>query len=89
RALPALAGKLAELSESGCLFPDGEKVGKEEEEEEEEEGISEVVLREYSTMQNGCFYGRCLGFQVRLLGSFGRFWEFWGIFGDFLGNFWE
>ncbi|XP_068856078.1 hormone-sensitive lipase-like, partial [Aphelocoma coerulescens] len=34
-----------------------------EEEEEEEEGISEVVLREYSTMHNGCFYGRCLGFQ--------------------------
>ncbi|NWW23684.1 LIPS lipase, partial [Falcunculus frontatus] len=66
RALLVLAGRLAELSEPGCLFPDGEKVGKEEEEEEEEEeeGISEVVLREYSTMHNGCFYGRCLGFQV-------------------------
>ncbi|NXL73856.1 LIPS lipase, partial [Leptocoma aspasia] len=63
RALLVLAGKMAEISKPGCLFPDGEKVGKEEE-EEEEEGISEVVLREYSTMHNGCFYGRCLGFQV-------------------------
>ncbi|XP_071277272.1 hormone-sensitive lipase-like isoform X2 [Agelaius tricolor] len=70
RALTVLALKMAEISKPGCLFPDGEKVRKElgkdeeeEEEEEEEEGISEVVLREYSTMHNGCFYGRCLGFQ--------------------------
>ncbi|KAM9250326.1 LOW QUALITY PROTEIN: hormone-sensitive lipase-like [Cariama cristata] len=35
----------------GCLFPP------------EEDGLSELVLREYSTMHNGCFYGRCLGFQ--------------------------
>ncbi|NXH52628.1 LIPS lipase, partial [Rhabdornis inornatus] len=80
RALLVLASKMAAVSEPGCLFPDGEKVGKEEEEEEEEEeeGISEVVLREYSTMQNGCFYGRCLGFQVSGLGAFRGFWEFLG-----------
>ncbi|NWI61841.1 LIPS lipase, partial [Calyptomena viridis] len=70
RALLCLAGRLLEVSKPGCLFPDGEKVEKcvgkeeEEEEEEEEEGVSELVLREYSTMHNGCFYGRCLGFQV-------------------------
>ncbi|NWI36324.1 LIPS lipase, partial [Picathartes gymnocephalus] len=87
RALLVLAGKMAELSKPGCLFPDGEKVLKEEneeeeEEEEEEEGISEVVLREYSTMHNGCFYGRCLGFQVR-----GEAGGCLGIFGNFLGIF--
>ncbi|NXV59306.1 LIPS lipase, partial [Molothrus ater] len=88
RALTVLALKMAEISKPGCLFPDGEKVRKElekdeeEEEEEEEEGISEVVLREYSTMHNGCFYGRCLGFQVRNLGSF---WDFFGFFFYFLG----
>ncbi|NXJ30428.1 LIPS lipase, partial [Dicrurus megarhynchus] len=80
------------LSRPGCLFPDGGKVGKEEEEEEEEEeeGISEVVLREYSTMHNGCFYGRCLGFQVRVwrffwdfLGVSGVVWESWNFFGIF------
>ncbi|NXS17430.1 LIPS lipase, partial [Mystacornis crossleyi] len=76
RALLVLAGKLAELSEPGCLFPDGQK---------EEEGISEVVLREYSTMHNGCFYGRCLGFQVR--GSGDGFGSFGGIFGEFSGIF--
>ncbi|NXA68299.1 LIPS lipase, partial [Mohoua ochrocephala] len=94
RALLVLAGKLAEVSEAGCLFPDGGKVEDEEEEEEdgeeeeeEEEGISEVVLREYSTMQNGCFYGRCLGFQVRGFGGFlGKFGGFGG-FGKF-GEFW-
>ncbi|XP_039566005.1 hormone-sensitive lipase-like, partial [Passer montanus] len=68
RALVVLAAKMAAMAEPGCLFPDGEKVRKdleeEEEEEEGEEGISEVVLREYSTMHNGCFYGRCLGFQM-------------------------
>ncbi|NXL21377.1 LIPS lipase, partial [Setophaga kirtlandii] len=89
RALTVLALKMADVSKAGCLFPDGEKVRKELEEEEEEEeedgeeGISEVVLREYSTMHNGCFYGRCLGFQVRNLGgtvrSSGIFWGFFGI----------
>ncbi|NWV42608.1 LIPS lipase, partial [Grantiella picta] len=74
RALLVLAGRMAELSKPGCLFPDGETAGQEE--EEEEEGISEVVLREYSTMHNGCFYGRCLGFQVSVLG-------FFRIFGNF------
>ncbi|XP_064557220.1 hormone-sensitive lipase-like, partial [Zonotrichia leucophrys gambelii] len=70
RAMAVLAVKMAEVSKDGRLFPDGEKVRKdleeeEEEEEEEEDGesISEVVLREFSTMHNGCFYGRCLGFQ--------------------------
>ncbi|XP_048149193.1 hormone-sensitive lipase, partial [Corvus hawaiiensis] len=63
RALLALAARMAQVARGGCLFPDGVKQQQEEEEEEEEEGISEVVLREYSTMQNGCFYGRCLGFQ--------------------------
>ncbi|NXR18681.1 LIPS lipase, partial [Cinclus mexicanus] len=84
RALLVLAGKMAAVSKPGCLFPDG---GEEEEEEEEEEGISEVVLREYSTMHNGCFYGRCLGFQVRAFrGSGGGFGVFRGIFWGFLGR---
>ncbi|NXR46698.1 LIPS lipase, partial [Hippolais icterina] len=87
RALLVLAGKMAEMAKPGRLFPDGEKVGKDEEEEEEEEeeegeGISEVVLREYSTMQNGCFYGRCLGFQVSNLGILGDFGGIFGIFFD-------
>ncbi|NXF84371.1 LIPS lipase, partial [Sclerurus mexicanus] len=71
RALLCLARRLLEVSKPGCLFPDGEKVGKEEE-EEEEEGVSELVLREKSTMHNGCFYGRCLGFQVRAGGVWGH-----------------
>ncbi|NXT42168.1 LIPS lipase, partial [Pelecanoides urinatrix] len=52
RALLWLAQRLLAHSRPGCLFPP------------EEEGLSELMLREYSTMQNGCFYGRCLGFQV-------------------------
>ncbi|NWT16833.1 LIPS lipase, partial [Vireo altiloquus] len=88
RALLVLAGRLAELSKPGRLFPDGgEEEDGEEEEEQEEEGISEVVLREYSTMQNGCFYGRCLGFQVRRLGNLGGFgavWGFWRCLGVFV-----
>ncbi|NWV24222.1 LIPS lipase, partial [Origma solitaria] len=81
RALLVLAGRMAELSKAGRLFPDGETAGKdEEEEEEEEEGISAVVLREYSTMHNGCFYGRCLGFQVSVRGVWGFFWIFLEIF---------
>ncbi|NXR71757.1 LIPS lipase, partial [Pycnonotus jocosus] len=87
RALLVLAGKMAEMAKPGRLFPDG---GEEEEEEEQgkEEGISEVVLREYSTMHNGCFYGRCLGFQVRISGIWGDFWELLG-FGGFFGIFWS
>ncbi|NXG09016.1 LIPS lipase, partial [Sakesphorus luctuosus] len=64
-ALLCLARRLLEGTKPGCLFPDGEK---EEEEDGGEEGVSELVLREFSTMQNGCFYGRCLGFQVRFWG---------------------
>ncbi|NXL12819.1 LIPS lipase, partial [Mesembrinibis cayennensis] len=52
RALLCLAQRLLAHNRSGCLFP------------LEEDGLSEQVLREYSTMHNGCFYGRCLGFQV-------------------------
>ncbi|NXN34569.1 LIPS lipase, partial [Nycticryphes semicollaris] len=58
RALLCLAQRLLVRNPPGCLFPS------EEDEEDEEEGLSRTVLREYSTMRNGCFYGRCLGFQV-------------------------
>ncbi|KAK4805270.1 hypothetical protein QYF61_002896 [Mycteria americana] len=51
RALLCLAQRLLAHNRPGCLFPP------------EEDGLSELVLREYSTMHNGCFYGRCLGFQ--------------------------
>ncbi|XP_062454740.1 hormone-sensitive lipase [Rhea pennata] len=51
RALLYLAQRLLAHNRPGCLFP------------HEEGGLSELVLREYSTMHNGCFYGRCLGFQ--------------------------
>ncbi|XP_074874802.1 hormone-sensitive lipase isoform X2 [Buteo buteo] len=51
RALLCLAQRLLANNRPGCLFP------------LEEDGLSELVLREYSTMHNGCFYGRCLGFQ--------------------------
>ncbi|NXE71839.1 LIPS lipase, partial [Calcarius ornatus] len=88
RALVVLATKMAEMAKPGRLFPDVEEEKEDEEEEEEggEEGISEVVLREYSTMHNGCFYGRCLGFQVR---NFGFFSVLLGFFGIFLGIFWD
>ncbi|NXE71853.1 LIPS lipase, partial [Calcarius ornatus] len=96
RALVVLATKMAEMAKPGRLFPDVEEEKEDEEEEEEEggeEGISEVVLREYSTMHNGCFYGRCLGFQVRnlggTLGPSGFFWDFLGIFLGFFGDFWR
>lgn len=52
RALLYLAQRLLARSRPGCLFLP------------EEDGVSELVLREYCTMRNGCFYGRCLGFQV-------------------------
>ncbi|NXV24958.1 LIPS lipase, partial [Cepphus grylle] len=51
RALLCLAQRLLAQNRPGCLFPT------------EEDGLSEMMLREYSTMHNGCFYGRCLGFQ--------------------------
>ncbi|XP_054667755.1 hormone-sensitive lipase isoform X2 [Grus americana] len=51
RALLCLAQRLLAHNRPGCLFPP------------EDDGLSELVLREYSTMHNGCFYGRCLGFQ--------------------------
>ncbi|XP_071656640.1 hormone-sensitive lipase isoform X1 [Patagioenas fasciata] len=51
RALLGLAERLLASSPPGCLFPP------------EEAGMGPVVLRECSTMRNGCFYGRCLGFQ--------------------------
>ncbi|NWU88332.1 LIPS lipase, partial [Onychorhynchus coronatus] len=90
RAVLCLAGRMLQVARPGSLFPDGDEAegereagGKEEEEEEEKEGMSELVLREYSTMHNGCFYGRCLGFQVRFGGRFGVFgvlgmWEWDG-----------
>ncbi|XP_074023481.1 hormone-sensitive lipase, partial [Numenius arquata] len=53
RALLCLAQRLLTHNRPGCLFPAGEGG----------EGLSQAVLREYSTMSNGCFYGRCLGFQ--------------------------
>ncbi|NXX78136.1 LIPS lipase, partial [Urocolius indicus] len=56
RALLCLAKKLMEKNPPGSLFP-GEG-------DEEGDGLSQMVLREYSTMSNGCFYGRCIGFQV-------------------------
>ncbi|XP_074670001.1 hormone-sensitive lipase isoform X3 [Strix aluco] len=62
RALLCLAQRLLAQNRPGCLFPP------------EEDGLSELVLREYSTMHNGCFYGRCLGFQTIAIGlvSFGE-----------------
>ncbi|XP_075345486.1 hormone-sensitive lipase isoform X2 [Mycteria americana] len=62
RALLCLAQRLLAHNRPGCLFPP------------EEDGLSELVLREYSTMHNGCFYGRCLGFQTIAIGlvSFGE-----------------
>ncbi|XP_066843120.1 LOW QUALITY PROTEIN: hormone-sensitive lipase [Anser cygnoides] len=73
RALLCLAQRVLARSEPGCLFPP------------EESGLSEAVLKEYSTMHNGCFYGRCLGFQVRgrlFRGASGGFRGVWRGFGD-------
>lgn len=56
RALVYLAQRLLTHNRPGCLFHD------------EEDGLSEQVLQEYVTMHKGCFYGRCMGFQVRLWG---------------------
>ncbi|XP_037236611.1 hormone-sensitive lipase [Falco rusticolus] len=51
RALLGLAQRLLARNRPGCLFPP------------EGDGLAQLVLREYSTMHNACFYGRCLGFQ--------------------------
>lgn len=51
RALLCLAQGVLASSPQGALFAS------------EESGLGEAVLREYSTMHSGCFYGRCLGFQ--------------------------
>ncbi len=32
---------------------------------QEEGGLSERFVQEYISMHKACFYGRCLGFQVR------------------------
>lgn len=69
RALLYLAQRLLAQHPPGCLFPElpsaetpatttanGASAGP---------GLTELMLREYSTMHKGCFYGRCLGFQVR------------------------
>ncbi|NXG95122.1 LIPS lipase, partial [Stercorarius parasiticus] len=71
RALLCLAQRLLAQNRPGCLFP------------AEEDGLSELVLREYSTMHNGCFYGRCLGFQVapRMEGAGTRGWDGVGRWG--------
>ncbi|XP_042295971.1 hormone-sensitive lipase isoform X2 [Sceloporus undulatus] len=51
RALVYLAQRLLTHNRPGYLF------------NHEERGLSEQFLREYITMQKGCFYGRCMGFQ--------------------------
>lgn len=55
RALLYLAQRMVEENSDGNLFV------------REESDLSERFVREYSTMHKGCFYGRCLGFQVRLV----------------------
>ncbi|XP_062996086.1 hormone-sensitive lipase isoform X2 [Elgaria multicarinata webbii] len=51
RALVYLAQRLLTQNRPGCLF------------NHEDRGLSEQFLQEYITMQKGCFYGRCMGFQ--------------------------
>lgn len=55
RALMYLAQRLLHDNGHGNLFF------------QEESGLSQSFVREYASMHKGCFYGRCLGFQVRLL----------------------
>lgn len=52
RALLCFAQRLLTANRHGDLFF------------RQERGLSEEFLKEYSTMHKGCFYGRCLGFQV-------------------------
>nr|XP_060640196.1 hormone-sensitive lipase-like [Anolis sagrei ordinatus] len=56
RALVYLAQRLLTQNRPGSLF------------NHEERGLSQLFLREYTAMQKGCFYGRCMGFQVRVHG---------------------
>ncbi|XP_067317344.1 hormone-sensitive lipase [Anolis sagrei] len=51
RALVYLAQRLLTQNRPGSLF------------NHEEQGLSQLFLREYTAMQKGCFYGRCMGFQ--------------------------
>ncbi|XP_026537248.1 hormone-sensitive lipase isoform X2 [Notechis scutatus] len=51
RALVYLAQHLLTQNRPGYLF------------NHEDRGLSEQFLQEYITMQKGCFYGRCMGFQ--------------------------
>lgn len=53
RALMYLARRMLHDNHHGDLFF------------HDESGLSETFVREYSSMHKGCFYGRCLGFQVR------------------------
>lgn len=52
RALAYYAERLLATNQPGALFFDGD------------EGLTTDFLREYITLHKGCFYGRCLGFQV-------------------------
>lgn len=54
RALLYLAQRMLHDNSHGNLFF------------QDESGLSESFVREYASMHKGCFYGRCLGFQVRL-----------------------
>ncbi|XP_076008655.1 hormone-sensitive lipase isoform X1 [Genypterus blacodes] len=51
RALLYLAQRMLQDNKDGNLFF------------QDESGLSEIFVREYSSMHKGCFYGRCLGFQ--------------------------
>uniref|UniRef100_A0A2K5NDV8 Hormone-sensitive lipase n=1 Tax=Cercocebus atys TaxID=9531 RepID=A0A2K5NDV8_CERAT len=52
RALVYYAQRLLVTNQPGVLFFEGD------------EGLTADFLREYVTLHKGCFYGRCLGFQV-------------------------
>uniref|UniRef100_H9H6M4 Lipase E, hormone sensitive type n=1 Tax=Monodelphis domestica TaxID=13616 RepID=H9H6M4_MONDO len=59
RALAYYAQRLLAANQPGGLFFEGDG------------GLSADFLREYGTLHKGCFYGRCLGFQVRATGGRG------------------
>lgn len=52
RALAYYAQRLLTINRPGVLFFEGD------------EGFTADFLQEYVTLHKGCFYGRCLGFQV-------------------------
>lgn len=52
RALLYLAQRLLHDNSHGNLFF------------QDENGLSQLFLQEYASMHKGCFYGRCVGFQV-------------------------